>query len=241
MKSSWFLLCLPTILSYQITNTFAFSPSSSRSSASSTLRSSPILSIGSLLDLIPQKKSSTITKERINEIKDEIQVLSKGTSNGISASDQVRSKISSLVAELETSNPTPNLTSSDKLDGSWNLIYTTNEGSSAGKLGPLVGDVEQFIRIKGYDREDYINYVRIGGGVVEGALTATWDVLSKTKWQVNFESVTFKLFGITLIEKELSAVGIWRMTYLDENFRILYAAGGKNVPKENIYILSKGN
>ena len=191
--------------------------------------------------MIPQKKSSTITKERINEIKDEIQLLSKGTSNGISASDQVRSKISSLVAELETSNPTPNLTSSEKLDGSWNLIYTTNEGSSAGKLGPLVGDVEQFIRIKGYDREDYINYVRIGGGVVEGALTATWDVLSKTKWQVNFESVTFKLFGITLIEKELSAVGIWRMTYLDENFRILYAAGGKNVPKENIYILSKGN
>jgi hypothetical protein len=145
------------------------------------------------------------------------------------------------VAELEASNPTPNLTSSEKLDGSWKLIYTTNEGSSAGKLGPLVGDVEQFIRIKGYDREDYINYVRIGGGVVEGALTATWDALSKTKWQVNFESVTFKLFGITLIEKELSAIGIWRMTYLDENFRILYAAGGKNVPKENIYILSKGN
>lgn len=237
MKSSLFLLLLPAILSCQSTNTFAFAPSS-RTSAS-TFRSSP-LSIGSLFELIPQKKSN-ITKERIQEIKDEIQFLSKGTSNGISASEQVRSKISTLVSELEASNPTPNLTSSEKLDGSWKLIYTTNAGSSAGKLGPFVGEVEQFIRIKGCDREDYINYVRIGGGVVEGALTATWDVLSKNKWQVNFESVKFKLFGITLADKDLSAVGIWRMTYLDENFRILYAAGGKNVPKENIYILGKEN
>jgi hypothetical protein len=190
--------------------------------------------------LIPLKKPN-IAKERIQEIKDEIKFLSKGTSNGISASEQVRFKISTLVSELEASNPTPNLTSSEKLDGSWKLIYTTNGGSSAGKLGTFVGEVEQFIRIKGYDREDYINYVRIGGGVVEGALTATWDVLSKNKWQVNFESVKFKLFGITLANKDLSAVGIWRMTYLDENFRILYAAGGKNVPKENIYILGKEN
>jgi len=121
------------------------------------------------------------------------------------------------------------------------LVYTTNGGSSAGKLGPFVGEVEQLIRIAGRDEADadYINYVRIGGGAVEGALTATWDVLSEDKWQVNFESVKFKVLGFTLADKELSAVGIWRMTYLDDDFRILYAAGGKNVPKENIYILAK--
>jgi hypothetical protein len=239
MKSSLFLIFLQTIISYQVTIILAFSPSP-RSSTVTTSRSSP-LSIGSLFSLLPPSQKKSITKERIKEIKDEIKNLSKGTSNGISASEEVRSQISTLVTELESSNPTPNLTSSEKLDGSWKLIYTTNEGSSAGKLGPFVGEVEQFIRIKGYEREDYINYVRIGGGLVEGALTATWDVLSKNKWQVHFESVKFKLFGITLADKELSAVGIWRMTYLDENFRILYAAGGKNVPKENIYILGKGN
>ena len=121
------------------------------------------------------------------------------------------------------------------------LVYTTNGGSSAGKLGPFVGEVEQLIRIAGRDEADadYINYVRIGGGAVEGALTATWDVLTEDKWQVNFESVKFKVLGFTLADKELSAVGIWRMTYLDDDFRILYAAGGKNVPKENIYILAK--
>jgi len=37
----------------------------------------------------------------------------------------------------------------------------------------------------------------------------------------------------------LGSVGIWRMTYLDESMRILYAQGGKNTVAENIYILSK--
>ena len=57
--------------------------------------------------------------------------------------------------------------------------------------------------------------------------------------QVNFESVRFSVLGITLVQKDLSTVGIWRMSFLDDDFRILYAAGGKNVPKENIYILAK--
>ena len=37
----------------------------------------------------------------------------------------------------------------------------------------------------------------------------------------------------------LMYAGIWRTTYLDEDFRILYATGGKNTVKENVYILTK--
>lgn len=201
--------------------------------------STTALSIGQLLsDFLPAKSQtqSAIDSQRVQDIKTEIKALAKGTSNGISASEEVRKNISRLVAELEAANPTPDLTNSPKLDGSWKLVYTTNEGSSAGKLGPLVGEVEQLIRIDGVD---YINFVRVAGGAIEGALRATWDVLAKDKWQVNFESVRFSVLGITLVEKDLSAVGIWRMSFLDDDFRILYAAGGKNVPKENIYILAK--
>lgn len=201
--------------------------------------STTALSIGQLLsDFLPAKSQtqSAIDSQRVQDIKAEIKALAKGTSNGISASEEVRKNISRLVAELEAANPTPDLTNSPKLDGSWKLVYTTNEGSSAGKLGPLVGEVEQLIRIDGVD---YINFVRVAGGAIEGALRATWDVLAKDKWQVNFESVRFSVLGITLVEKDLSAVGIWRMSFLDDDFRILYAAGGKNVPKENIYILAK--
>ena len=220
----------------------AFAPSASHGS-SAVSSSSTALSIGQLLsDFLPASKApSAIDPQRVEEIKSEIKALARGTSNGISASDDVREQISSLVSELEAANPTRDLTISPKLDGSWTLIYTTNGGSSAGKLGPFVGDVEQLIRTDGRDTEeqDYFNYVRIASGAVEGALRATWDVLAKDKWQVNFESVRFSVLGITLVEKELSAVGIWRKTYLDDDFRILYAAGGKNVPKENIYILAK--
>lgn len=201
--------------------------------------STTALSIGQLLsDFLPAKSQtqSAIDSQRVQDIKTEIKALAKGTSNGISASEEVRKNISRLVAELEAANPTPDLTNSPKLDGSWKLVYTTNEGSSAGKLGPLVGEVEQLIRIDGVD---YINFVRVAGGAIEGALRATWDVLAKDKWQVNFESVRFSVLGITLVEKDPSAVGIWRMSFLDDDFRILYAAGGKNVPKENIYILAK--
>ena len=222
-----------------------FAPSASHGSSTVTCSaSSTALSIGQLLsDFLPAatKSPSAIDPQRVEEIKTEIKALARETSNGISASDEVRQQISTLVSELEAANPTRDLTTSPKLDGRWTLVYTTNGGSSAGKLGPFVGDVEQLIRIDGRDVEeqDYFNYVRIAGGAVEGALRATWDVLAKDKWQVNFESVRFSVLGIALVEKELSAVGIWRKTYLDDDFRILHAAGGKNVPKENIYILAK--
>lgn len=221
----------------------AFAPSASFCSSTIGPSSTTALSIGQLLsDFLPASKSpSAIDPQRLEEIKGEIKALARGTSNGISASDDVREQISGLVSELEAANPTRDLTTSQKLDGRWTLVYTTNGGSSAGKLGPFVGNVEQLIRIDDRDVEeqDYFNYVRIAGGAVEGALRATWDVLTKDKWQVNFESVRFSVLGITLVEKELSAVGIWRKTYVDDDFRILYAAGGKNVPKENIYILAK--
>ena len=142
------------------------------------------------------------------------------------------------------------------MGGSWFLLYTTNGGSSAGKLGPFVGQVEQYFSVNNNDKKEddyYINYVRLGNGIVQGALTANWDVISDTQWQVNFKSIQFKVLGVTLLEKELKARGIWRMTYLDDDLRILYAssssgaggaggAGGASdtvAPKENIYILSK--
>lgn len=230
MKSLFIIPIVIILVSFEsvISNAFVYTQS---------YRSCMSLPAATLFDFFQKKKS--VDGQRLQLIKDEINLLAKGTSNGITASDEIRSSISNLVKELESANPTPKLSSSDKVDGAWKLIYTSNQGSSAGKLGPFVGEVEQMISLKGNDSPYYVNFVRLGGGIVEGALTATWEVISNDKWQVNFESVEFKIFGATLVQKQLSAVGIWRLTFLDDNFRILYAAGGKNVPKENIYILAK--
>ena len=56
---------------------------------------------------------------------------------------------------------------------------------------------------------------------------------------MKFLSIVLKVAGIEVVKKELSAIGIWRMTYIDDDLRILYAKGGKNVLKENVYILKK--
>jgi hypothetical protein len=205
------------------------------------------------------------------QLKEKIRSLARGTDNGMKASESIQKQIKSCVTQLEELNPTNTnegrlITSDPKLDGSWKLVYTTNAGSSAGKLGPFVGEVEQLICLSpssdvNNDDDYYINYVRVGGNAVVGALNATWDVLSDDTWQVNFETIEFKLFGITLLEKDLEAKGIWRKTYLDEDFRILYASAvptpttskssnempsspgdvseTDDVVKENIYILSK--
>eukprot|EP00584_Thalassiosira_punctigera_P002561 CAMPEP_0172546194 /NCGR_PEP_ID=MMETSP1067-20121228/15990_1 /TAXON_ID=265564 ORGANISM="Thalassiosira punctigera, Strain Tpunct2005C2" /NCGR_SAMPLE_ID=MMETSP1067 /ASSEMBLY_ACC=CAM_ASM_000444 /LENGTH=226 /DNA_ID=CAMNT_0013333087 /DNA_START=28 /DNA_END=708 /DNA_ORIENTATION=- len=223
------LIAATLALALGASTTSAFTSSLIRRNVPPVSSSSSSLSmIGQLFDLASGKNAA-----RITDIKDEIRSLSRGTDNGLSASDGARDKIAELVEELEGMNPTTKLSSDDKLNGSWELIYTTNEGSSAGKLGPFVGVVEQRIRLP----EEYVNFVRIGP--LEGALTATWDTLSNREWQVNFQTLKFTLLGIPLLQTKLEAQGTWRKTFLDEDFRILYAVGGKNTEKENIYILAK--
>ena len=175
------------------------------------------------------------SKKSVQELKDELKGLCVGTKNGLVASPELRVKISTLVSEIERNCPTKKMTKSPLLTGSWKLIYTTNEGSSAGKLGPFVGDVEQAIT-----PTDYVNFVKLP--FLTAFLKADWDVLSDTVWRVNFRTITFQLFGITVSEKPLVATGIWRKTYVDESLRVLYAAGNtisQGQLKENIYILSK--
>lgn len=84
----------------------------------------------------------------------------------------------------------------------------------------------------------YINTVNIFN-ILIASLNASWSKKSDKLWEVQFKSIEFRLFNILLKKQPLSAVGIWRKSYIDETFRILYAKGGKNAEKENIYILYK--
>jgi len=176
------------------------------------------------------------TKEKAVTLKNKIKESSKGTKNGITASTEIRNNISEYVKELEKINPTKALTSDSALQGTWRLLYTTNSGSSAGKLGPFIGEVEQEIQLTD---GIYYNRVTLGNKVIRGTLSATWDVKSSKLWTVRFQDISFELFGVKLLQKPLGAEGTWRMSYLDEDMRILYAIGGKNTVVENVYILTK--
>jgi hypothetical protein len=191
-----------------------------------------LLSLVNSLNLFNKSKVSKISSI---ELKDKIRALSRNTDNGIKADMKAKEEIAATVKLLEAMNPTKDLTSNKKLDGDWKLIYTTNEGSSAGKIGPFVGQVNQIIS---YNDKEYVNTVNIGN-IVVASLAATWIKQSNSIWEVIFKSIEFRILGFKIIDKPLTAKGIWRKSYVDDSFRILYAKGGKNEVKENIYILEK--
>mmetsp|Transcript_7077 Transcript_7077/g.11659 ORF Transcript_7077/g.11659 Transcript_7077/m.11659 type:complete len:274 (-) Transcript_7077:182-1003(-) len=203
--------------------------------SSATEASSPSFSLNKLFSsfLLAPNLFSNVDVE---DLKESIRKATKGTQNGVQASQEKRLQVAEIVKVLESANPTRKLTSSSLLEGEWKLLYTTNDGSSAGKFGPFVGDVTQNVDI---GKDEYLNIVSLGNGFFKGTLSATWDNLSSSTWRVKFKNIRLELLGFPLQEKELKAVGTWRMTYLDDDFRILYAMGGKNQEKENIYILSK--
>ena len=180
------------------------------------------------------KKTSA---QNVQALKNDLTRLSRGTSNGVKASPQRREEIQNVIDKLNKQNKVRQLTKSPLIDGSWDLLYTTNEGSSAGKIGPFVGKVEQNVRLSA---GVYENVVRLPG--FSACLTATWENVSETKWRVLFKRLSFSVLGFKIAENPLEAVGIWRMTYLDEDIRILTAAGNdlsKGALKENYYVLAR--
>jgi hypothetical protein len=47
-----------------------------------------------------------------------------------------------------------------------------------------------------------INFVRLFGGLVEGALEATWDVTGPNTWKVIFQNITFRILGLPVVDKK---------------------------------------
>lgn len=201
------------------------------------LFSTALPAFSKFLSLVPNFSKSNPSSANRDNLKSELIRIASGTENGLKASNDVKLKVNELVQSLEKLNPTSKITTSKLLDGKWTLLYTTNEGSSAGKLGPFIGAVTQDIR---FNDKFYENKVSLFNDIVVAALGATWDVAGPNLWTVKFLDIQFSLFGNAVSKKSLQGtVGTWRTTYLDENIRILYAIGGKNTVKENIYILTK--
>jgi streptogramin lyase len=92
-------------------------------------------------------------------IKRSIVQLARGTQNGLAADAATAAQIGALSKLLEEQNLTTPLATSDKIDGKWQLVYTSTKGGSAGKIGPFVGRVEQHFDLA---RGSYSNFVHLG-------------------------------------------------------------------------------
>ena len=78
------------------------------------------------------KKSAAIRSDEIIKIKKDIKSISAGSQNGIKCNTFQRQQVAEYVDILEKNNNVKDITSSSLLNGKWKLVYTTNEGSSAG-------------------------------------------------------------------------------------------------------------
>mmetsp|Transcript_20560 Transcript_20560/g.55388 ORF Transcript_20560/g.55388 Transcript_20560/m.55388 type:complete len:211 (+) Transcript_20560:226-858(+) len=196
--------------------------------------------------LLTVMASAAAVSSTVHPLKRSIVRLSRGTSNGLYADDSAAAQIGALAQLLAEENPTKDIASTPIINGEWELVYTSTKGGSAGKLGPVVGRVEQHFDL---DAGEYVNWVKVGpgdAGLVTGKLRATWEAVEDDLWEVTFQSISFKALGLPIVtDKPLSAKGVWRLAYIDDDFRVLYAAGTSYKPDaprrlaENIYILAR--
>mmetsp|Transcript_19688 Transcript_19688/g.63287 ORF Transcript_19688/g.63287 Transcript_19688/m.63287 type:complete len:199 (+) Transcript_19688:1071-1667(+) len=172
------------------------------------------------------------TTTRNTQLKREILELSRETANGLRAEPWRVSAIAEKASLL--SSPVPSMATSELVSGRWRLAFTTTTGPSAGKLGPFVGDVYQAIDARS---ASYVNELKFP--FFDAKLTARFQIRGENEWQVIFDTLTFFLFStIPVATKQVDGRGVWRMTYVDDDFRVLFAKGDTRT-EENIYILEK--
>ena len=88
----------------------------------------------SIRNILGSSLRSNSDRRKVVELKNQIISLAKPTNNGLEATDETRENIIRLTKKLQTLNTVKRLTSSELMNGSWKLLFTTNKGSSAGKL-----------------------------------------------------------------------------------------------------------
>lgn len=129
---------------------------------------------------------------------------------GSLASEEDQRTLESMSQELiqysDYSNP-----SQVELQGTHSLVYSASEGSSSGRIGktPFYGKVQQdFLP----DNVTFINSVQLGP--VEASLRATKSVKNDTTNLVKFHQTTIKVFGQTVLDKDIKGGGFWKYLFM---------------------------
>ena len=128
---------------------------------------------------------------------------------GSLASEEDRQKLVSMANELvEYSDPNP---SQIPLHGTHSLVYSASEGGSSGRLGPtpFYGKVKQEFH------DDTITFVNsVSFGPLEASLRATRSIKNDATNLVKFHQTTIKVFGQTIVDKEIKGGGFWKYLFM---------------------------
>jgi hypothetical protein len=117
----------------------------------------------------------------------------------------VRDRISEIARRLPKS--TTAAPARYPLTGTHDLVYSSAEGFSSGKLGPFDGIVQQeFI-----DDITFRNSVRLGPLTL--TLTATREIRDDETIIVTFRSTTARLFEQTIVSRPITGGGVWKILF----------------------------
>jgi hypothetical protein len=170
---------------------------------------------------------------RVAQLKAEI-ARQAGSKNGTDLTAEQHASIKDVISELEDLSPTQQPASVDLAGTNWKLVYTTSTAASSGKIGPFVGLVEQ--EFPASQPAQYINWVTFAGGLVKARLLADYKAAPDrdNKLNVQFLDTTFMLGPLKYTQQfDANRGGWWRLTYVDNDYRILYAN------TENVFILAR--
>ena len=166
------------------------------------------------------------------------------TDRGLSTDSETQGALETLIAQLESENPTKNPLESDDLMGDWRLIYTTSQGILGLDRIPLtdLGEVYQCLRgDRLYNVAETKGALGVLGVVAVGA---TYTVASPVRVQVTFRRSVLGLQSVMkyrsvaefverlerrdrlwavdfpIPERETGGKGWLEVTYLDADLRI---------------------
>eukprot|EP00877_Chromochloris_zofingiensis_P006467 jgi/Chrzof1/2073/Cz11g01260.t1 len=164
-------------------------------------------------------------------LKQQIRQLA-GTKYGHDRDDSTRWQIKGLadqLAHLESAYKP----SVESLTGTkWHLVYTTSTGTSSGKIGPFLTQVEQDFPAD--EPGVYYNVSRLG--LVSARLRGVYQFTTDSRVDLEFKQLSLAIAGITLVKKDFEPgqmQGFWQIKYVDDDVRVFTTNQG------NLFILGK--
>lgn len=144
-----------------------------------------------------------------------------GAANGTDRTPEQREKIERVITQIESLNPSPRPADVEMEGTEWELIYTSSSGNSSGKLGPMVGRVEQYFCASNPGK--YVNSSDFGL-LLRTELSGEFHAAGEKRINLIFKEVKFSALGGLLtftrpFPDNLKAH--WIMRFVDDELRIL--------------------
>lgn len=163
-------------------------------------------------------------------LKAELISLSEETERGMIETPEQKERIEKLFGKLEKLNPTSKPLLSDKVNGVWELRYTTSDVILGRGGSPRIGPIQQLIDTKNLRAEntEVVRYLNILD--VPRKITAKLEPQSNQLTNVQFEQFSI---GPVSFKAPDSFKGSLDITYVDDELRLTRGDKG------NIFILTK--